>query len=94
MNILHKLARQNIPDAQFLLGIACQDGRGIVQDPQLAIEWYTKAAEQGHRGAQRNLIAAQNMDIRFDRYAPDIAMSSENLLLWSATPVKPLKLSE
>ncbi|WP_140918643.1 SEL1-like repeat protein [Limnobaculum xujianqingii] len=88
VNILHKLAAQNVPDAQFLLGIACQEGRGIDQEPQLAIDWYTKAAEQGHRGAQRNLIAAQNMDIRFDRYAPDISMSPENLLLWSGTPAK------
>ena len=32
-----------------------QNGRGIAQDFQEAIKWYTKAAEQGNVNAQYNL---------------------------------------
>lgn len=78
-DILHTLAAQSVANAQFLLGALYQEGELINPEPELAIYWYTKAAELGHRGAQQSLIAAQNMDIRLDRYAPDITMRPESL---------------
>lgn len=42
-------------DAQFNLGQAYKLGRGIAADPQKAIEFYRKAADQGHEPAEANL---------------------------------------
>lgn len=46
-----------IGDAQalFLLGDAYQAGLAVKQDPQQALSWYRKAAEQGHLMAQQTL---------------------------------------
>ena len=46
-----------IGDAQalFLLGDAYQAGLAVKQDPQQALSWYRKAAEQGHLIAQQTL---------------------------------------
>jgi cell division septation protein DedD len=42
-------------DAQFNLGQAYKLGRGVPADPQKAIEYYRKAAAQGHPAAEANL---------------------------------------
>ncbi|WP_083579026.1 SPOR domain-containing protein [Tardibacter chloracetimidivorans] len=42
-------------DAQFNLGQAYKLGRGVAADPQKAIEFYRKAADQGHEPAEANL---------------------------------------
>jgi TPR repeat protein len=35
---------------------ACYDlGHGVAADPAVAVQWYRKAAEQGHANAQHNL---------------------------------------
>jgi len=39
-------------DAQYNLGKCFHFGLGVVQDDCKAVEWYTKAAEQGHMDAQ------------------------------------------
>jgi hypothetical protein len=42
-------------DAQFALGIMYEEGRGLTQDYEKALEWYRKAAEQGYAPALNNL---------------------------------------
>ena len=32
-----------------------EEGRGVPRDDQLAVQWYRKAAEQGHAAGQNNL---------------------------------------
>ncbi len=48
-------AMQGDPVAQFCLGYMYKHGFGVPSDPQRAIEWYTKAAEQGYAPAQNDL---------------------------------------
>jgi TPR repeat protein len=38
--------------AQFKLGECCENGRGARKDLVEAVEWYQKAAEQGHTASQ------------------------------------------
>ncbi|MEI6706775.1 MAG: GIY-YIG nuclease family protein [Methylococcales bacterium] len=45
----------NVPSAQFKLGLMYQLGKGTNRDYKEAIEWYKKAANQGHIDAQINL---------------------------------------
>jgi TPR repeat protein len=42
-------------EAQYLLGLCCDNGFGIETDAAEAVKWYRKAAAQGHSGAQYNL---------------------------------------
>ena len=48
-------AMQGDPTAQFCLGYMYKHGKGVRPDPQKAIEWYTKSAEQGYTPAQNDL---------------------------------------
>ncbi len=49
------LAQAGDPDAQFNMGQACKLGRGVKTDQAAAIDWYRKAARQGHARAEDNL---------------------------------------
>lgn len=49
------LAEAGDPDAQFNLGQAYKLGRGVKADPDTALQWYRKAAGQGHARAEDNL---------------------------------------
>lgn len=49
------LAQSGDPDAQFNLGQAYKLGRGVQPDVNTAIDWYRKAATQGHMRAEDNL---------------------------------------
>ena len=51
-------AEQGNLDAQCVLGYCYQEGRGVEQDYEEAIEWYPLAAEQGNTIAQCNLGTA------------------------------------
>jgi cell division septation protein DedD len=51
-------------DAQFNLGQAYKLGRGVPVDQAIAIEWFRKAAEQGHAQAQDNYGLALFQDGR------------------------------
>ncbi|MGH3430859.1 MAG: tetratricopeptide repeat protein, partial [Mycobacteriales bacterium] len=44
--------------AQFNLGVAYAQGRGVPQDPSAAADWYRKAAEQANLSAEVNLGVA------------------------------------
>ncbi|KAI8078024.1 uncharacterized protein B0P05DRAFT_511039 [Gilbertella persicaria] len=48
-------AEKGLPKAEFALGYYAQAGIGRPQDPQEAIAWYQKAAEHGHKEAQKRL---------------------------------------
>lgn len=49
------LAQAGDPDAQFNMGQAYKLGRGVKQDMRAALDWYRKAATQGHVRAEDNL---------------------------------------
>ena len=53
--IWQPLAQSGDPDAQFNMGQAYKLGRGVKTDPSAAIDWYGKAARQGHARAEDNL---------------------------------------
>ena len=48
-------AEEGDADAQCELGGCYLNGRGVEDDEKKAIEWFEKAAEQGHPGAQHFL---------------------------------------
>lgn len=49
------MAQQGMPEAQFILGLMYDNGRGVPQNYAMAVKWYQKAAEQGIAKAQFNL---------------------------------------
>lgn len=49
------LAEQGDPNAQGLLGVSYEKGKGVPQDYQQAAKWFRLAADQGHPLAQLNL---------------------------------------
>jgi uncharacterized protein len=50
-----KTAEQGNAQAQFNLGLAYYDGKGVPKDYAEAVKWYRKAVEQGNAQAQNNL---------------------------------------
>lgn len=52
---LRQSAQHNNPDAQNTLGTILEAGKDIPQDLDQAEMWFTRAAENGHRGADLNL---------------------------------------
>lgn len=53
--LLQPLAAQGYADAQNVLGIMFENGRGVPQDYAEALNWYRMAANQGSAAAQYNL---------------------------------------
>ena len=52
---LEQQASQGLAAAQFNLGVAYANGRGVPQDDVQAVKWYRLAADQGNASAQYNL---------------------------------------
>ncbi|NIR59687.1 MAG: sel1 repeat family protein, partial [Gammaproteobacteria bacterium] len=52
---LRSLAEQGGAGAQYYLGAMYAAGQGVPQDATQAVEWYRKAAEQGHADALSRL---------------------------------------
>ena len=50
-----ELAEHGSADAQYNLGVCCENGWGVAQSREAAVEWYRKAAEQGDADAQYGL---------------------------------------
>jgi len=46
---------QNSSDAQYRIGIMYHLGDGVIQDFQIALNWYLLAAQQNHSDAQYNI---------------------------------------
>ncbi len=55
VSLWRPLAQAGDPDAQFNLGQANKLGRGVKADMAAALDWYRKAAAQGHVRAEDNL---------------------------------------
>jgi uncharacterized protein len=53
--LLYPMANQNHAEAQCLLGNLYQLGLGVTCDAAVALQWYTKASEQGNGLATSNL---------------------------------------
>jgi uncharacterized protein len=51
IDLLKPLAEQNNPRAQLRLGMMYYHGQGVTEDEKTALQWLTKAAEQGQRDA-------------------------------------------
>ena len=49
-------AAQGDAGAQYNLGLMYKNGEGVLQDYLRAVEWYTKAADQGNANAQSMLM--------------------------------------
>jgi uncharacterized protein len=49
------LAEEELPEAQFYLGLMYAKGKGVPQDFQKAMHWYRLAADQGFAKAMSNL---------------------------------------
>ena len=58
-----KAAEQGNANAQYILGICYQNGKGVVENSSEAVKWYRKSAEQGHAYAQCNLGYCLIMDM-------------------------------
>ena len=74
------LARQGDADAQFNLGQAYKLGRGVPMNLATALEWYRKAAVQGHARAEDNcglLLFQQNRRAEAMPYLRRSAMRGE-----------------
>jgi cell division septation protein DedD len=52
---LRTAASAGEPESQFQLGQAYQLGKGVPQDPDMAMMWYRRAASQGHAQASDEL---------------------------------------
>ncbi|MFZ2997748.1 SPOR domain-containing protein [Sphingobium sp.] len=55
INEWRPLAQKGDPDAQFNMGQAYKLGRGVQSDLTVAMDWYRRAAVQGHLRAEDNL---------------------------------------
>lgn len=53
---IREAAKEGDPYAQFEMGFTFELGLGVEQDIRKAGEFYAKAAEQGHRAAEQNLL--------------------------------------
>ena len=51
-------ADQGYPDGQYGLGEMYAKGEGVEKNPDEALLWFTRAAENGHAQAQRVLVSA------------------------------------
>lgn len=54
-----RAARHGVPTAEFAMGYYLEVGIGTAVDVEAAVQWYTKAAEQGNTDASERLAALQ-----------------------------------
>ena len=59
----------------FVTGFCYENGEGVAMDKKKAVEWYTKAAEQGCSNAQFNLGG-------FYAHGQGVAMDKEKAVEW------------
>jgi len=55
MQLFSPLAEKGNAEAQHRIAIMCQNGLGMVPNPEAALRWMRSAAEQGHALAQHGL---------------------------------------
>lgn len=61
LKYLRPLAQQGNAQAQYSLGVMCQNGQGVSKDLKQAVSWYRKSAIQGDATAQYNLGYMYNL---------------------------------
>ena len=59
VNVVHGYAHLGFDTAQHDLGNRYLHGVGVEKHPEKAMEWFKKAAEQGHPAASYNLALGQ-----------------------------------
>lgn len=52
---LQKAARNEVPSAEYKLARSLETGRGVSKHFEKALEWYYRAAKNGHRPAQAKM---------------------------------------
>lgn len=57
-----KAARRGLPSAEFAMGYYAEVGVGGTRDVNMAIKWYTRAAEHGNEDAKERLTALTKPD--------------------------------
>lgn len=62
-----KEAQQGSADAQFDVGAMYENGRGVSADRAQAMQWYRKAADQGHSRAAHALVRMQDNERRLSK---------------------------
>lgn len=60
-------AQQGSADAQFEIGAMHENGRGVSADRTEALNWYRKAADQGHPRAEKALLRMEENQRRFEK---------------------------
>lgn len=70
-------AAKGDPDAQFNMGQAYKLGRGVKQDLNLALDWYRRAAGQGHLQAADNLGHLLHYQGKISEALPYLQASSD-----------------
>ena len=72
--------------AQYNLGVMYYDGLGVDVNFKKAIEWYEKAAEQGHAHAQNNLAHmshnGQGVDVNYKKAIEWYEKAAEQETQW------------
>ena len=58
---METFSRAGDANAQYGLGVMYHNGYGVKQDDFEAVNWYRKAAEQGHASAQYSLGSCTTM---------------------------------
>ncbi|MDR2047615.1 MAG: hypothetical protein LBP79_06985 [Clostridiales bacterium] len=85
---LRELAAENDGEAQFILGVSYENGRGVPKNYEKAAEWYGKAAANGNAEAlnnlgaltQRGVGAPQDYARAFELYARAAKQNNANAL--------------
>ena len=70
LEILGPQARRGHANAQYLLGRMYEEGLATAADPNLARQWYARAALQGHRDARNALVALDRPNAHTPASAP------------------------
>ena len=65
-----RAAGQGDADAQFKMGVAYENGRGVEPSDEAAVQWYKRATDQEHEKARFNLTSLRKA-ISFRDFNPD-----------------------
>ena len=70
MQWYRRAADQGKAAAQFQMGVAYENGRGVEPSDEEAVQWHRRAADQGHEKARFNLTSRRKA-ISFRDFNPD-----------------------
>ena len=58
VSLWRHLAERGYPEAQYVLGVAYVEGKGVRHDLKMGVSWFLKAANQGHLNSMSNVGSA------------------------------------